>query len=276
MIKKFIFLISVFVLSSCTSVRYRVNDSKYQSKSFNNRARFVILHYTALNDERSIRSLTQNNVSSHYLVTQKPSDPVYSLVDNDKRAWHAGVSYFDGYKNLNDNSIGIEISNLGYTSRNKGKVENIKKGIIDKGIFYPYNKAQIYKIGMLLRELTVKYRIKPKYILGHSDVAPGRKVDPGPLFPWKYLHDKYGVGAWYNYSDFKRFYSPRLYNSYSILDMKKELYRYGYNIPLTNTWDAQSKKVVSAFQLHFRPRLVNGVFDLECFAIIKALNKKYK
>lgn len=276
MIKKIIFLISIFVLSSCTSVRYRVNSSKYRSKSFNNRVRFVILHYTALNDERSIRSLTQNNVSSHYLVTQKPSDDVYSLVPNDKRAWHAGVSSFDGYKNLNDNSIGIEISNLGYSNVYRNKVKNITEGLIDKTIFYPYNDAQIYKIGMLLRELTIKYRISPKYILGHSDISPGRKFDPGPRFPWKYLHDKYGVGAWYNYEDFLRYYSPQLYNSYSIIMLKKELAKYGYAIPLTDTWDLQSKNVISAFQMHFRPRIVNGVFDLETFAIIKALNKKYK
>ncbi|MGL4910266.1 MAG: N-acetylmuramoyl-L-alanine amidase [Cetobacterium sp.] len=276
MVKKIIFLIFTLVLSSCTSLRYSVNSSKYQSKSYNERVRFVILHYTALNDERSITALTKNNVSSHYLVTQNMSDSVYSLVPDTKRAWHAGTSYFEGYKNLNDNSIGIEISNLGYSSANKQNNSNLKLGIVDTTMFYPYNDAQIFKIGMLLKELTEKYNIKPKYILGHSDIAPTRKFDPGPKFPWKYLYDKYGVGAWFDQKDFNYYYSQNLFDSYSIEALKKELSNYGYEINDTDTWDLQSSRAIAAFQMHFRPRKVDGVFDLETFAIIKALNKKYK
>ncbi|WP_297596618.1 N-acetylmuramoyl-L-alanine amidase [uncultured Cetobacterium sp.] len=276
MLKKIIFSFFILVLSSCTSLRYSVNSSKYKSVSQNERVRFIILHYTALNDERSITALTKNNVSSHYLVTQNRSDDVYSIVPDTKRAWHAGVSSFDGYKNLNDNSIGIEISNLGYSNANRSKITDLKNGVVDKNIFLPYNDAQIFKIGMLLKELTAKYKINPKYILGHSDIAPTRKMDPGPKFPWKYLHDKYGVGAWYNTKDFYQFYSPKLFDSYSIIDLKKELRKYGYDISLTNTWDLESIKTISAFQMHFRSRKIDGVFDLETFAILKALNKKYK
>ena len=143
-------------------------------------------------------------------------------------------------------------------------------------MFYPYNDAQVFKIGMLLNELTAKYKINPKYILGHSDIAPTRKFDPGPKFPWKHLYDHYGVGAWFEKKDFNAFYSQDLFNSYSAKDLKDELRKYGYDINSTDNWDLQSKKVVSAFQMHFRPRKVDGVFDLETFAIIKALNKKYK
>lgn len=276
MIKKIVFLFLTLVLSSCTSLKYSVNSSKYKSKSYNERVRFVILHYTALNDERSITALTKNNVSSHYLVTQERYDSVYSLVPDTQRAWHAGTSSFDGYKNLNDNSIGIEISNLGYSSANKQKTTNLKDGIVDITMFHPYNDAQVFKIGMLLKELTAKYKINPKYILGHSDIAPTRKFDPGPKFPWKHLYDHYGVGAWFEKKDFNAFYSQDLFNSYSAKDLKDELRKYGYDINSTDNWDLQSKKVVSAFQMHFRPRKVDGVFDLETFAIIKALNKKYK
>ncbi|WP_432204957.1 N-acetylmuramoyl-L-alanine amidase [Cetobacterium somerae] len=276
MIKKMFSLIFALVLSSCTSVKYSINSSKYKSNSYNERVRFVVLHYTALNDERSITALTKNRVSSHYLVTQGKYDPVYSLVNDTKRAWHAGKSSFDGYINLNDNSIGIEISNLGYSSANKQKTSKLREGIVDTTMFYPYNNAQIFKIGMLLKELTVKYNINPKYIVGHSDIAPTRKFDPGPKFPWKYLHDKYGVGAWYDKKDFNTYYSEALFKSYSVVDLKKELRNYGYDINSSDTWDLESKKVVSAFQMHFRPRRVDGVFDLETFAIVKALNKKYK
>ncbi|MDX8335392.1 N-acetylmuramoyl-L-alanine amidase [Candidatus Cetobacterium colombiensis] len=276
MIKKMFSLIFALVLSSCTSVKYSINSSKYKSNSYNERVRFVVLHYTALNDERSITALTKNRVSSHYLVTQGKYDPVYSLVNDTKRAWHAGKSSFDGYINLNDNSIGIEISNLGYSSANKQKTSKLREGIVDTTMFYPYNNAQIFKIGMLLKELTVKYNINPKYIVGHSDIAPTRKFDPGPKFPWKYLHDKYGVGAWYDKKDFNTYYSEALFKSYSVVDLKKELRNYGYDINSSDTWDLESKKVVSAFQMHFRPRRIDGVFDLETFAIVKALNKKYK
>lgn len=276
MTKKIVFFLSILVLSSCTSLKYSVNSSKYKSNSYNERVRFVILHYTALNDERSIAALTKNNVSSHYLVTQERYDAVYSLVPDTKRAWHAGTSSFDGYKNLNDNSIGIEISNLGYSSASKQKTTDLKDGIIDVTMFYPYNDAQIFKIGMLLKELTVKYELNPKYILGHSDIAPTRKFDPGPKFPWKYLYDHYGVGAWFEKEDFNTFYSQELFNSYSIKDLKNEFRQYGYDISPAETWDLQSKRVVSAFQMHFRPRKIDGVLDLETFAIIKALNKKYK
>lgn len=271
----FIIIFSLFLFASCDTVRYRINSSKYSSNAYNHKVRFIILHYTALNDERSIIALTKNNVSAHYLVTQNKKDPVYSLVPDDKRAWHAGVSSFNGYKNLNDNSIGIEISNLGYFANDKQLVENISNGIIDKTLFYPYNDAQIFKIGMLLKELTAKYRINPKYILGHSDIAPLRKVDPGPLFPWEYLYKQYGVGAWYDYSDFCKFYNEELFKCQSIEDLKRELKNYGYDINITPYWDLESKKVISAFQMHFRPNKIDGVFDLETFAILKALNKKY-
>ncbi|MGL5356257.1 MAG: peptidoglycan-binding protein, partial [Cetobacterium sp.] len=95
-------------------------------------------------------------------------------------------------------------------------------------------------------------------------------------FPWKYLYDKYGVGAWYNTKDFNLYYSQKLLDTMSIKDLKKELQDYGYEINSTDVWDLESKRVVSAFQMHFRPKKVDGIFDLETFAIIKALNKKYK
>ena len=198
------------------------------------------------------------------------------MVPNTYRAWHAGKSSFDGYINLNDNSIGIEVANLGYIEGNNPKIENMKKGIIDKEIFFDFSESQIFKIGMLLRELTLEYNINPKYIVGHSDIAPLRKFDPGPKFPWKHLYDKYKVGAWYDQKDFNYFYNEQLYNSYSILNLKKELKSYGYEISLTDTWDLESSRVIAAFQMHFRPEKITGDFDLETFAIIKALNKKYK
>lgn len=274
--RKNLYLLFVMLLiCSCSGVKYKVNDSKYKAVSYNERVRFIIVHYTALNDERSIKALTTHKVSSHYLITQKEDDDVYSIVPDTLRAWHAGVSYFDGYKNLNDNSIGIEISNLGYSSTNREKVKALSRGEIDRNIFYAFNEAQIYKVAMLITELQQKYKVNPRFILGHSDIAPTRKLDPGPKFPWKYLYDRYGLGAWYNAEDYQRYYSPTLFASYSVKDLKNEFKKYGYEINDTDEWDLKSKKTVAAFQMHFRPQRIDGVVDLETFAIIKALNKKY-
>lgn len=256
------------------NINYKVSK-KYKSAARNERVRFIILHYTALNDEASIKALTGNKVSAHYLVTKKDKDDIYSLVPDTGRAWHAGVSSFDGYKNLNDNSIGIEIANLGYTGAPANKIKEFSEGKIDPNIFEKFTDDQVYRIAMLVKGLAKRYDVKPKYILGHSDIAPTRKFDPGPKFPWKRLYKEYGIGAWYDDYDYKSFYSAEQFNCASIMSIKQEFKKYGYDMPMTNTWDLNSKKVVAAFQMHFRPSRVDGNVDLETYAIIKALNKKY-
>lgn len=120
-----------------------------------------------------------------------------------------------------------------------------------------------------------EYKISPKNILGHSDIAPTRKQDPGPMFPWEQLYRKYGVGAWYEMEDFHKFYDEDLYEKYSTADIQMELRRYGYGIKISGENDGETIKVIGAFQAHFRPSRVTGEVDLETFAILKALNKKY-
>lgn len=273
--KKILLFAASFLFLSCSNT-FKIDRSTYKAKSQNSRIRFIVLHYTAINDEKSLRALTQANVSSHYLITTKEKDPIYSLVPDERRAWHAGSSSFAGRTNINDTSIGIEIVNLGYIK------PPMEKGALDPGAFVPrewyldFDKLQIEKVAFLLKELIAQYEIDPKNILGHSDVAPGRKLDPGPLFPWKYLYDRYGIGAWYNQNDFIRYYTLDLYESYTIPQIKREFSKYGYAIDDTDEWDDTSRKVIYAFQAHFRPESVTGNMDLETFAIIKALNKKYK
>ena len=157
-------------------------DSSYTSKGQNYRQRFIILHYTALNRDSSLRVLTTDEVSAHYLISDKKSDPVYSLVDESRRAWHAGASEWKTSKNLNDSSIGIEIVNNGNVSGN----------------FEPFRDFQIKEVAVLVRYLADKYEIPATNILGHSDIAPQRKPDPGPLFPWEELYKKYNLGMWYD------------------------------------------------------------------------------
>lgn len=162
-------------------------NSEYHSLSQNNRVRFLVLHYTSLDDQKSLKVLTGGQVSAHYLVPLKPKiykklPSVYQLVDENKRAWHAGVSYWQGRTNLNDSSIGIEIVNDGYV---------IKNGTVE---WFAYSQDQINTVVAVAKDIITRYGITPDHVVGHSDIAPSRKQDPGLFFPWKYLADQ-GVGA---------------------------------------------------------------------------------
>ena len=136
----------------------------------------IILHCNAFTAEQAFESFRQAEVSAHYLIGL--DGKVYNSVDDDKRAWHAGKSYWQGREGLNHNSIGIEVCNLTLGQS-------------------PYNQKQIRAVLALCKRLMKKYHIKPQNVLGHSDIAPTRKPDPGICFPWRYLA-RHGVGVWYN------------------------------------------------------------------------------
>ena len=148
------------------------------SKNFDERRPVVIvLHYTEQDSvEQSLDTLRSRNsggrVSSHYLLGK--DGKIYQLVSDAKRAWHAGAGRWGAITDVNNASIGIEIDNDGKS---------------------PFPDAQIDSLIVLLRDLTTRLRIPPTQIIGHSDLAPTRKIDPGPLFPWKRLHDA-GFGLW--------------------------------------------------------------------------------
>lgn len=194
-------------------------------------------------------------------MSDDKNDPVFALVPEGKRAWHAGDSEWKNSKNLNDSSLGIEIVNDGDVS----------------GQFVPYKSFQIKNVAVLVKYLAEKYDIPATNIIGHSDIAPQRKSDPGPLFPWKELYTKYNIGMWYEEAtkrSYENQYSSGLGNI-PVSEMQKELKKFGYSIEITNQWDKQAKNVVRAFQHHFRPSKYDGVMDVETYAILKALNEKY-
>ncbi len=237
-------------------------DSTYSATGQNNRERFIILHYTATNREISLKTLTKDEVSSDFLVTDDKNDPIFALVPENKRAWHAGQSEWKSTKNLNDSSIGIEIVNDGDSS----------------GSFVPYKSFQIKNVAVLVKYLAEKYDIPPTQILGHSDIAPQRKSDPGPLFPWKELYTKYNIGMWYD-EDRKKAYEYEFsskFDDVTASEIQNELKKFGYAISITNQLDKQTSNVIRVFQHRFRPRKYDGKMDLETFAILKALNEKYE
>lgn len=247
---------------------YNVNADSLPSIGQDYRVKFLILHYTALDYPTSMRVLTKQAVSSHYLINDKDDKEIDILVSEDARAWHAGVSFWGGRVNLNDSSIGIEIVNQGSTECD------------GKKCFFAYPDYQIKKVAALAKNIIERYEIAPDYVLGHSDVAPQRKNDPGPLFPWEKLYRDYQIGAWYEEYD-KQFYEaqflPELLNdSIFIKTVQEDFARYGYEIEANGEWTKKSKRVVSAFQMHFRPANYDGVLDRETWAILKALIKKYK
>ncbi len=251
---------------------YTIAKTYFPSLGQNYRQRYIILHYTALDDERSVRVLTTQSVSSHYLVGDQNDKEIYQLVDENKRAYHAGISSWRGIENLNDTSIGIEIVNPGYTTDSSGT-----------RTFYAYPEWQFRKVAALVKDLVDRYQVPPTNLLGHSDISPTRKQDPGPQFPWERLYTEYGVGMWYDQATKDRFlnapesqnFESQLLDSTFIFKYQTYLNQFGYGLLRSGNVDSATQKTIEAFQYRFRPQNASGVMDLETWAILQALLEKY-
>ena len=222
-----------------------------------NSVQILVFHYTGMQSEReSIKKLCNPNfkVSSHYLINRRGK--IFSLVQNRYVAWHAGKSCWGRHKNLNKNSIGIELVNkghqFGYTS---------------------FKKKQISSLVNLCKKLIKKYKIKKKNVIGHSDIAPLRKIDPGEKFPWKYLA-KNKVGIWHDYEPnlLRKFRRTKVLIPQDKKRFVKNLNKIGYCLSAHNK--PFFIKTISAFQRHFRKELINGILDKECLMIAQNLTKK--
>lgn len=240
-----------------------VIDSDHPASNFNQRIFYLVLHYTALNLAASLEVLTNptKKVSSHYLIPETAIDgqrKIFQLVAEQNRAWHAGISAWGNRIGLNDTSIGIEIVNLGYKDENGTRS------------WYPFNNYQIDSVIKLAKLIVERYQIHPTCVIGHSDIAPDRKTDPGPLFPWKTLYEN-GVGAWFDEHALEINTNRKL----DILKLQKDLSTYGYAIKLTGQLDQQTHIILRAFQMHFRPSDYSGNADAETVAIIEHLIAKY-
>jgi N-acetylmuramoyl-L-alanine amidase len=230
-------------------------DHSIRAVAQNSRVSIVVLHYTSANNANSLEILSRQNVSSHYLITDNPTPHVYQLADENRRAWHAGVSQWYGHTSINSLSVGIELVNAGGQGH----------------VWAPYNPAQITTLITLLHDIVERNQIKPENIVGHSDVAPQRKVDPGPLFPWKQLAQA-GLGRWYDDQQVaENIQTLRQSGLPDIHWFQKELIRIGYSAPTTGILDKATKNVLTAFQMHYRPTDYDGQPDLETAAILKAL-----
>lgn len=281
-------LLASLCLSACSSnTKPKLAIKKLNSVGQNERVQSLILHFTAGNYKRSLFALKESGaVSSHYLVPD-PNDDSYTadkleviqLVEEDKRAWHAGHSYWQGRHNLNDSSIGIEIVN-----RPDCKPEEVPDNVYFRGGEYgmhmscdfpKYSNEQIDLLVELSKNIIQRNPdITPTRVVGHSDIAPARKSDPGPNFPWFELY-QHGVGAWYDDETYAWY--ANLFQQYppSLRLIQKGLHFYGYEIEQAGVWDEQMANVLYAFQSHFLPKQANGELNLETSSALFALLDKY-
>ncbi len=222
--------------------------------------KFIIFHYTGMKKEnQAITRLTnsKSKVSSHYLI--KNNGEILTLVPDLYVAWHAGISSWKNYKSINKYSIGVEISNPGHEYSYK-----------------KFSKKQIKSILKLSIYLKKKYKIKSNFILGHSEIAPDRKKDPGEKFPWKYL-SRNKIGHWHNLNEKKLFKKRnQIVDRLEKNKFIKNLYKLGYPKNIFFNKYKYSKLLTAAFQRRFRQELVNGIIDQECFFISNNLAKNLK
>lgn len=243
------------------------------SPNFDARARpidLVVLHYTGMQDaDAALRRLTDPEpvagaypgpwqtpsadpnaplprVSAHYVLDE--DGVAYRLVAEENRAWHAGVSSWRGEGDVNSRAIGIEIVNGGH----------------DFGL-PEFPDAQIEALIALLGEILTRWDLKPSRVVGHSDIAPERKLDPGEKFPWKRLAEA-GVSIWPNAS----IRAPN--DEDPIAALQERLAAFGYGVKVSGQNDPQTKAAIAAFQRRFRPSLIDGAPDAETQALAAALS----
>jgi N-acetylmuramoyl-L-alanine amidase len=231
-------------------------DRSYRAVSQDSRIQFIVIHFTTTGFNEALATLTLGGVSSHYLVRDDPVI-VYQLVDDSRRAYHAGDSSWQGNTQLNAASIGIEIVNRGNRD----------------GTWQDYRPEQIDAVVTLVKRLAREYGVKPDHIVGHSDIAPQRKVDPGPRFPWKRLADE-GLIPWPDASVVAEKRALYETNLPDVEWFQARLERIGYDVPTTRVLDRETRNVIAAFQMKYRPERFNGTPDAETAALLDALTSK--
>ena len=220
--------------------------------------KFVVIHYTGMQSEiESLRRLKnpKSEVSCHYLINRKGQ--IKQMVKDDRIAWHAGKSKWKHFNNLNSNSIGIELVNKGH-----------------EWGYQNFTNTQIKNLIKLCRNLKKKYKIKSQNFLGHSDIAPLRKVDPGQKFPWKKL-SKFSLGIWYNSRIFKKKKENHEFTKKnSRMNFFKNLHKIGYRYFDIRKKTPKDKIIIKAFQQRFTPRKVDGLINFKILQISRFLAKK--
>ena len=245
------------------SLKIGLNLSRYYSINFDvpkrskKSIKFIIIHYTGMKKESdAIKRLCdpKSKVSSHYFI--RNDGKVLNLVPDLYNAWHAGISYWNNHHSLNRYSIGVEINNPGHDNTYK-----------------KFSSKQINSLIKLLRYLKKRYRIRKNNVLGHSDISPNRKKDPGEKFPWKKLANL-NLCKWHKLNEKKiRQYRNLKVNNYEKKLFFKNLRYIGYLKLSNKSSKNHENNLVKAFQRKFRQSLINGTIDKECLFISENLSK---
>jgi len=254
--KKLLCLMGFALLAGCqTGVKI---DKSYTSENQDSRSLFLVLHYTVGNFQSSLNMLTKASsrpVSSHYLVSESPVR-TYQLVDENRRAWHAGPSYWKGHSNLNAASIGIEIVNPG-RKKNPDGTES----------YVPFDEAQMDEVVALSAEIVKRHNIRPDRIVGHGEIQPRSKQDPGPFFPWKRLHEA-GLIGW---PDEALVAAKKAEFELALPDVRwfqERLAQHGFAAASSGEFDAYTRDCLVAFQMRYRPANFDGQMDAETAALL--------
>jgi N-acetylmuramoyl-L-alanine amidase len=233
-------------------------DTHYHAMSQDSRVQFIVLHYTEIDFARSLHRLTQEEVSSHYLINDDPPT-IYRLVDENQRAWHAGPSYWQGYTHLNASSIGIEIVNSG-------------NGGDPTAAYAEYSKPQIEQVIDLVRDVERRHRVRPDRVLGHSDIQPLSKQDPGPRFPW-YELALAGLIVWPDPEAVAAARARYQQELPAVLWIQQRLKAHGFDVPQNGQLDEVTRTTLSVFQMKYRPARYDGVPDEETAALLEVCTR---
>lgn len=247
------------LLAGCATPSALHIDRSLTTPDQSSRVRYLVLHYTVSDTPQSIRLFTAHGgaeVSVHYLLTDQSPPVIYNIVDESRTAYQAGGD--SGWKNdrsLNLTSIGIEIVNAGWVDGPNGRV------------WAPFPQAQIDTLIPLIKDIMARHHIKPANVLGHSDVAPQRKQDPGVLFPWKRLAAE-GIVPW---PDEAVVAAKRVEYDNAVPDVawfQHKLAALGYVVPQDGVASDATRNVMIAFQTRYRPARIDGVADGETAALL--------
>ncbi len=269
--KTLLLILAAWLLAGCHSGVERRDgywaDLRHPAQGARPRVKVIVIHYTAEDFSSSLATLTDREVSAHYLIPRQPPQRdgkgvIWQLVPEQQLAWHAGASFWRGATRINDTSIGIELVNSGYRRSLTGRQ------------WQAFSAPQMASLSALLKDVAQRYAIAPENIVGHSDVAPQRKQDPGPRFPWQQLAQQ-GLGAWPDADRVQHYLAEQApYTPVPLEKVLTLLQHYGYDVTPEMT-PRQQQNVIAAFQMHFRPADYRGLPDAETAAIAAALLEKY-
>lgn len=250
-------LIAAVLLAACTSGPHI--DRSLSTPDQRSRVKYLVLHYTVTDTPQSIRIFTHQTgveASIHYLLSNDPKPVIYGIVDESRAASHAGSD--SGWKqdrNLNNISIGIEIVNAGWVDGPTGRT------------WAPFPEKQIETLIPLIKDIMSRHHIAPENVVGHADVAPQRKQDPGALFPWKRLAAE-GIVSW---PDETVVAVKRIEYQTSLPDIawfQRKLSDKGYVVPRDGKVSQETRNVLIAFQTRYRPSKIDGEPDAETAALL--------